>query len=57
MIGTTELILIFIIALLFLNPKKLPEIARSLAKAIKEFREAASEDESGKIANVKELKG
>ncbi|MEM4347024.1 MAG: twin-arginine translocase TatA/TatE family subunit [Candidatus Altiarchaeota archaeon] len=57
MIGTSELILVFIIALLFLNPKKLPEVARSLAKAIKEFRKAVGENESEKRANVKELKG
>lgn len=57
MIGTSELILIFIIALLFLNPKKLPEVARSLAKAIKEFRKALDEDESEKRAKVKELIG
>ncbi|MEM2918240.1 MAG: twin-arginine translocase TatA/TatE family subunit [Candidatus Altiarchaeota archaeon] len=57
MIGTSELILVFIIALLFLNPKKLPEVARSLAKAIKEFRKAVGENESEKRANVKELNG
>jgi Tat protein translocase TatB subunit len=42
-IGTQELILIFLVAFIFLGPKKLPEIARSLGKAVREFRKASSE--------------
>jgi len=42
-IGTQELILIFLVALIFLGPKKIPEIAKSLGKAVREFRRASSE--------------
>ncbi len=42
-IGPTELILIFIIALLVFGPKKLPEIGRSVGKAIREFKKTSDE--------------
>jgi len=37
-IGTSELILIGIVALIFLGPRKLPEIARKIGKIMAEFR-------------------
>lgn len=37
-IGTTELIIILVVLLLVLGPKRLPELARSTGRAIKEFR-------------------
>ncbi len=40
-VGTGELIFILIIALIFLGPERLPEIARGIAKAIRQFRETA----------------
>lgn len=42
-IGTSELILIGIVALMFLGPRKLPEIARKIGKITSEFRGTASE--------------
>ncbi len=36
-----ELLIIFVIILLLLGPKKLPELARGLGEAIREFRKAA----------------
>ena len=45
-IGLQELIVILIILLLFFGGKKLPELARSLGKGIKEFKKAASEKET-----------
>lgn len=42
-IGTQELILIGIIALIFLGPRKLPEIARKLGKIMAEFRSTTNE--------------
>ncbi|MDX2230980.1 MAG: TatA/E family twin arginine-targeting protein translocase [Leptolyngbyaceae cyanobacterium bins.349] len=42
-IGLPEMALIFIIALLVFGPKKLPEVGRSLGKAIKGFQEASNE--------------
>jgi Tat protein translocase TatB subunit len=42
-IGTSELILIGIIALIFLGPRRLPEIARKLGKIMADFRNTTSE--------------
>jgi len=42
-IGAPELILIFIVALLVLGPKKLPELGRAIGKGISEFRKATSD--------------
>lgn len=42
-IGTSELILIGIIALIFLGPRKLPEIARKMGKIMADFRNITSE--------------
>lgn len=45
-IGLPEMALIFTLALLVFGPKKLPEIGRSLGKAIRGFQEASKEFES-----------
>jgi TatA/E family protein of Tat protein translocase len=42
-IGMTELLVILVIALLVLGPKKLPEVARSLGRGMNEFRRASSD--------------
>ncbi len=42
-IGFPELILILIIALLIFGPKKLPEIGKSIGKAISELKRASNE--------------
>jgi len=39
-LGAGELFLIFIIAPLFLGPKKLPELAKGLGQAMREFQKA-----------------
>ncbi len=39
-LGFQELILIFIVALLVFGPKKLPELSRTLGKALREFKTA-----------------
>ncbi len=41
-LGWQEILLIFVIALLIFGPRKLPEIGRSLGKAIAEFRKVSS---------------
>jgi len=42
-IGTSELLVIGLVALMFLGPRKLPELARSIGKAMNEFRRSTSE--------------
>ncbi len=41
--GTGELLLIFLIILLLFGAAKLPEIARAIGKAIKEFKKAGKD--------------
>ncbi|MGH9946376.1 MAG: Sec-independent protein translocase protein TatB [Pyrinomonadaceae bacterium] len=45
-IGTSELILIGIVALIFLGPRKLPEMARKIGKIMAEFRTTTQEFKS-----------
>jgi sec-independent protein translocase protein TatA len=45
-IGLPEMALILVIALLVFGPKKLPEIGRSMGKAIRGFQDASREFES-----------
>jgi sec-independent protein translocase protein TatB len=45
-IGTSELLLIGIIALIFLGPRKLPQIARTIGKTMADFRKTTSEFKS-----------
>ena len=42
-LGFPELMLIFFVALLVFGPRKLPEIGRTLGKALGEFRKATDE--------------
>ncbi len=42
-VGSTELLFILVIALIFFGPRKLPQLSRSLGKGIADFRRA-SED-------------
>jgi Tat protein translocase TatB subunit len=53
-IGTTELILIMVVALLVLGPKKLPDMARSLGKGMAEFRRASNEFTRSLTASIEE---
>jgi TatA/E family protein of Tat protein translocase len=42
-LGFSEMLVIFIVALLVFGPKKLPELGKSLGKGIREFRKATNE--------------
>lgn len=42
-IGVPELILIFVLALLLFGPRKLPDIGKSLGRAMGEFRRASND--------------
>jgi TatA/E family protein of Tat protein translocase len=40
-LGFGELVLVLLIALIFIGPKKLPELAKGLGQGIREFQKAA----------------
>lgn len=42
-LGAGEILIIGVLALVFLGPKKLPELARSLGRSVKEFQKAKDE--------------
>ena len=65
-IGTSELLLVGIVALIFLGPRKLPEMARKIGKIMAEFRSTTTEfketwqrevnfDEEAKALNLDEI--
>ena len=43
-VGVTELLVVLVIALIVLGPKRLPEMARNLGRGVREFKEAISLD-------------
>jgi Tat protein translocase TatB subunit len=49
-LGLSEIILIAVIALIFIGPKQLPEIASAIGRALNELKRA-SEDLTGSITN------
>jgi TatA/E family protein of Tat protein translocase len=42
-LGSTELLFILVIALIFFGPRKLPQLARSMGKGLAEFRRASDD--------------
>ena len=55
MLGFGEMAFLFVLALLVFGPKKLPEIARQVGKALNEFKRASNEFRSQietEIANI-----
>lgn len=47
-VGPLELIVILVIALIVLGPKKLPEVGRSVGKGLREFKDALSGEEDAR---------
>jgi sec-independent protein translocase protein TatA len=45
-VGPLELVVVLIIALVVLGPKRLPEVGRSLGNGIREFKESLTMDHS-----------
>jgi sec-independent protein translocase protein TatA len=54
-LGAQEMIVIFLLALLLFGPKKLPEIGRTIGKAITEFRRASNDLKSTFEREIKSL--
>jgi sec-independent protein translocase protein TatA len=44
-VGSLEIVVVLIIALVVLGPKRLPEVARSVGRGVRELREAMSGDD------------
>jgi sec-independent protein translocase protein TatA len=54
-LGTTEIILIVLVVLIFFGAKKIPELAQGLGKGIREFKKATREIEEDVTSEVKKI--
>src|ERR1041385_9154601 len=54
-LGFSEMLVIFVVALLVFGPKKLPELGKSLGKGIREFRKATDELKSSWEEQVRDI--
>src|SRR3954466_1300790 len=54
-LGFSEMLVVFIVALLVFGPKKLPELGKSLGKGIREFKKATEELKSSWEDQVKDI--
>jgi sec-independent protein translocase protein TatB len=53
--GFSETIFLFFLALLIFGPKKLPEIARQVGKALNEFKRASNEFKAQLASEISQL--
>mgnify|MGYP003499631287 FL=1 len=53
MIGTTELLLIAVLALLLFGGKKIPELMKGLGKGVKEYKKALNGEDDDDAYNNK----
>jgi sec-independent protein translocase protein TatA len=54
-VGVQEMLVIFLVALVLFGPKKLPELGKTIGKAITEFRRAQSELKATFDTHMREL--
>src|SRR5512147_2629268 len=54
-LGLPELMVIFVIALIVFGPKKLPELGKSIGKAMAEFKKASDEFQESVRQEMKEV--
>lgn len=52
-LGTTEILLIVLVIIIFFGAKKIPELAQGLGKGIREFKKAAREIDDDVEPDVK----
>ena len=53
-IGTPELIIILVVALIILGPQKLPGLAKSLGRSLREFQKAAEDVKDSLTRDLRE---
>lgn len=53
-IGWTEILVVVVLVALLFGGKKIPELMRGLGSGIKEFKQAASNDEKDKKEQLKD---
>ena len=51
-IGFTELVLVGVIALIFIGPQQLPELARTVGRLLNEFKRATTDFQSSVTSNI-----
>ncbi len=56
-IGTPELLMIFLVVLLFFGSKKIPEFAKGLGQGIREFKKAIRDVEESIQQETKQITG
>lgn len=54
-LGIPELIVIFVLALLIFGPKKLPDLGKSIGRAMAEFKKASDDFQESVKAEMKEV--
>ena len=54
-VGVQEMVVIFLVALVLFGPKKMPELGKTIGKAITEFRRAQSELKATFDSHMREL--
>ena len=54
-IGTTEIILLLLLALLLFGAKRLPEIGRSMGRGMREFKESVTGKDKDEAVEMVEL--
>ena len=54
-LGTTEILLIALVFVVFFGAKKIPELAQGLGKGIREFRKAAREVQDDVESDAKKI--
>jgi sec-independent protein translocase protein TatA len=48
-LGMGEIVVILFIVLLFIGPKKIPQLAKGLGESIKEFKKSSSGNDEGSV--------